>query len=390
MTEPPPVETLRRIDCHCHVGLRGDTFGHWGHISDRMREDRPKYDVFLLYVGVERGQDLDLAIMERTLETLSGTSLERVVCLALDHVWDQDGRDRRDLSDFWVANEYVRFLQSQLPQKILFGASVHPFRADFKDRVSEYVDKGAVCLKWLPSSQQFSLDHPIVRERMKWLATARGGRALPLLLHVGVEYAVPTADERLRPYDYLSWGLGDRLRNWLRRRKWIEPKIVEVRRSIDESLRAGGIIILAHVGLPYFVARANLIEHDDFPIVREYLINSAAGKFGAGKCYADLSACATPFRRHYFDRIKKLPKNHLLFGSDWPTPVFELSADLHEAKRDFRAMLQGDFWRIAVPQGNRIDVNLRELNHVFPGHPMFTNFDRFFCSRADIAPPANA
>ena len=67
----------------------------------------------------------------------------------------------------------------------------------------------------------------------------------------------------------------------------------------------------------------------------------------------------------------------MLFGSDFPTPVFELSADLAEAWRDFKAMLNGDIWRFIVPQGNPIDVNARELGHAFPGHPMFTNFDRY-------------
>ena len=95
---------------------------------------------------------------------------------------------------------------------------------------------------------------------------------------------------------------------------------------------------------------------------------------GTGRCYADLSACATPFRRAYFDDIAKLPPELLLFGSDAPTPVFELSADLEEAWKDFKAILDGKLERIVIPQDNLLDVNCRELEHYFPGHPMFTNF----------------
>jgi predicted TIM-barrel fold metal-dependent hydrolase len=243
--------------------------------------------------------------------------------------------------------------------------------------VQQCVSDGAVFLKWLPSSQQFPLWHPKVRDAVKFLATAKNGAPLPLLLHTGVEYAVPTTDERTRPYDYLSWGFWDRFWNFWRRDKWYRPDVAGVLQTIDEALAEGAQITMAHCGLPYFAAHAKLLEHDDFPEVRRYLERSAQGQVGKGRVYADVSACATPFRRGYFTKIAKLPEEHLLFGTDFPTPVFELSADLAEAKRDFLAMVGGDFKRIAVPQDNPIDVNFRELSHFFSGHPMFENFDRY-------------
>jgi hypothetical protein len=75
--------------------------------------------------------------------------------------------------------------------------------------------------------------------------------------------------------------------------------------------------------------------------------------------------------------VAKLPEESLLFGSDFPTPVFELSAGLKEAWRDFRAVLRGDLGRIIIPQDNLLDVNYRELRNAFPGHSMFTNFERW-------------
>ena len=85
-------------------------------------------------------------------------------------------------------------------------------------------------------------------------------------------------------------------------------------------------------------------------------------------------ACATPFRKQSFPKLSKLPQDSLLYGSDFPTPVFELSADLKEAWRDFKAILKGDLSRIIIPQDNLLDLNYRELSTAFPGHPMFTNF----------------
>ena len=42
------------------------------------------------------------------------------------------------------------------------------------------------------------------------------------------------------------------------------------------------------------------------------------------------------------------------------------------------AILNGEFERIIVPEGNLLDVNWRELQHAFPGHPMFENARRSF------------
>jgi predicted TIM-barrel fold metal-dependent hydrolase len=366
----------RRIDMHFHVGLRGDRHPEWGHISERMRAMWPRYEIFLLYAGLEKGRDTDDALMARAIRTIDDASIDGVVCLALDHVWRADGSPDRDASDFWVANEYILHLRERLPSKVLFGASVHPYRSDFEERVLECVERGAVLLKWLPSAQQFSLADPKVRRALEFLATARRGAPLPLLLHVGVEYAVPTSDERTRPYDYLSWGFWDRFRNFWRRERWHTPDVSGTLRTIDAALDMGAVIIMAHAGLPYFAARAALLEHDDFPIVRDYLERTRRAETGRGKVLADLSACATPFRKRYFDELARLPEDLLLFGSDFPTPVFELTADLEEAWQDFRAMLAGRLERIAVPQDNPIDVNVRELAHFFPGHPLFTNFAR--------------
>lgn len=362
---------------HFHVGLRGDRYPEWGHISERMRAMSPRYEIFLLYAGLTKGQDVDDVMLARVEQIIREASVDHVVCLALDHVWDREGKPRRDLSDFWVANELVLELRRRIGPKVLFGASLHPYRPDFAEQMAECVAQGAVLMKWLPSAQRFSLADPRVRDALMTLTTARGGAPLPLLLHVGVEYAVPTTDERTRPYDYLSWGFWDRFWNLWRRDKWHAPDVPGVRRTLDDALAAGAVIVMAHCGLPYFVARARLLEHDDFPVVRTYLQRSAAGGFGTGKCYADVSACATPFRKGYFDALRALPADHLLFGSDFPTPVFELSAGLEEAWRDFRAMLAGEWARIVVPQGNPIDANHRELRHFFPDHPLFTNFDRY-------------
>jgi hypothetical protein len=373
----PPVPNTK-IDMHVHVGVLGDdpAFASYGAISRWMR-GQLVYRIMLLYAKIDDDMVSDQALCDAAIKTITTSGLDQVVCLALDPVFDTDGTRRPERSNMWVANEYITDkLQPQGKGKILLGASVHPYDPDFEKRVADCVAKGAVLLKWLPSAQQIDLADERVLRAMRFLATARAGRPLPLLLHVGAEYAIMTTDPRTASYDFLSWNRWDGVRNWLRKKneRWLEPKVDQVLANLRSALDAGGTIILAHCGLPYFAPRLlQPFEHSDLGAVKQLVEeNTAPGK--RGQCYADVSACVTPFRQSYHRDIAKLPPSRLLAGSDYPVPVFELSADIKENRKDFAAMVQhGELERVAVPQDNLLDVNWRELKHAFGEHPMFRN-----------------
>ncbi len=231
-------------------------------------------------------------------------------------------------------------------------------------------------IKGLPSAQQFNLADFRIRKNLKFLATCCDGKPLPLLLHVGGEYAIPTSDYRTASFDFLSWSSWDKVHNFFRfGKKWHKPKIKKLEENLCQGLDEGAVIIMAHCGLPYFAPNLlkKIAEHSDFKAVKKYLKKYPATSETTGRCFADVSALCTPFRKSYFDDIRKLPDESLLFGSDFPTPVFELSADLKEHWDDFKAIIKGDLGRIIIPQGNKFDVNYNELSHFFPAHPMFTN-----------------
>lgn len=365
------------VDMHCHVGLLGDEHPHWGRMSEWYRR-QVTYRVFLLYGGLEPEEVSDRTLREATEKAIGESQVDQVVCLALDPVYDQQGNRHEDQSHVWVDNDYVLDLQHSLGDKVLLGASVHPYDPDFQARVAKYVGKGAVLLKWLPSAQQIDLADARVRDALSFLATARDGAPLPLLLHVGPEYAIPSTDPRTTSYDFLSWSAWDQFGNLFRGSdKWHVPRVREIEDNLRAGLGDGAVIIFAHTGLPYFAPNwlARVAEHSDFEVVKRYLEEYPADSPQGGRCFADLSAFVTPFRRTYFGALRDLPPQSLLFGSDFPTPVFELSADAPEMMADFEAVLRGQFDRIVVPQDNLIDVNYRELGRFFPGHPMFTNFD---------------
>lgn len=131
---------------HVHVGLLGDQHPQLGRMSAWYTKQLT-YRVFLFYGRLRHDQVSDRALRKATIRTITESKMDRVVCLALDPVYDAAGVRREDRSNVWVDNEYVLNLCREAGDRILLGASVHPFAADFQARVKKYVDQ---LLKWLP------------------------------------------------------------------------------------------------------------------------------------------------------------------------------------------------------------------------------------------------
>lgn len=364
------------VDIHVHAGIVGDDeFKGLGRLSENYR-NTPTFKIFQKFARLN--VITDKSLHENLLKTISTSGLYGVVCLALDHVFDSNGAPAPAKSDVWVSNEYILKLQnnqrSEFP-KIYFGCSVHPYDVNFERRVKECVDKNAVLIKWLPSAMQFDLADPRILKALKFLATAKNGKPLPLLLHTGVEYAVPTSNVKTQTYDFHSWSsLENQFNNLPFKTKLYTPRVAEIRKNIQSALEAGAIIIFAHCGLPYIASGIfSFLEHSDFETVKSYLNKNINATY-TGRCYADISAFCTPFRKAYFNDIKALPQEYLFYGSDYPTPAFEISGSTAETLRNFKAILEGDFSRIIIPQDNLLDVNYRQLKAYFAGSPLFTNF----------------
>jgi hypothetical protein len=92
-------------------------------------------------------------------------------------------------------------------------------------------------------------------------------------MHVGMEYAIPTSDDRTKSYDFLSWSWWEAVWNLLRgKKRWYTQDVRKIRSNLEAGLQAGAIIIFAHCGLPYYTPRfLSFLEHSDIKVVREYL-----------------------------------------------------------------------------------------------------------------------
>jgi len=279
-------------------------------------------------------------IAQRLTDTLNQTpELDAAVILAFDGVYDRGGQLDPALTHLHVKNDYVIELARQNP-KMLFGASVNPYRSDAVKELERCIEAGAVLLKWLPVTQDFNP----ADEKCFPIYEVLAHHKLPLLCHTGGEKSLPVLDA----------GVAD-------------PALLE------PALERGVTVIAAHCGtrssgnepdyVPTFVRMAKEYEH----------------------CYGDTAALNLPTRSYAWDTLLNDPAVHakLVHGSDWPIPAFppvtqlawsdtvRLFWDANWMRRDVhikqRLGLGEDYWRRAAtilrmpstPQGTPTDPGPR-------------------------------
>lgn len=197
--------------------------------------------------------------------------------LAFDAVHDADGRLDQANTHLYVTNDYVMDLAQNHP-KVLFGASVHPYRKDALAEIERCVRGGAVLLKWLPITQNFD---PSDRRCFAFYE-ALAHYKLPLLSHTGGERSLPTLNAAVA-----------------------DPML------LVEALKRGVTVIAAHCG-----TKSSPHEPDFLPqfmrLAQEY-----------ENCYGDTSALNLPTRSYAWDHVLRHPVVHrkLVHGSDWPIPA---------------------------------------------------------------------
>jgi predicted TIM-barrel fold metal-dependent hydrolase len=245
-------------------------------------------------VGADEQTERALAQhLARTIEET--TEIDATVVLAFDAVYDLEGRRDESRTHLHVTNEYVMELAQpwlgrpgraqaamaanaragRLSHRILFGASVHPYRRDALDEVERCVRGGAVLMKWLPVSQGMDPSH----RKCVPFYEALAHHKLPLLCHTGGELSLPRFDDSLA-----------------------DPMLLE------EALRRGVTVIMAHCG-----TRSSPTNRDYLPqfmrLARQY-----------ANCYGDTSALNLPSRWYAYEQIlsDRIVRENLVHGSDWP------------------------------------------------------------------------
>lgn len=209
--------------------------------------------------------------------------VQKAVLLGMDGFYDQTGLLNRAHTEFLISNEYVLKTVQAYPDLFLAGPSINPQRKDAIDEVHRCADAGAVLVKVLPNAQHFNPAD--IKYRAFYRALAE--RNLPLLSHVGFEFSLIGKDQ--------SVGEPDRLRT-----------------ALDE----GATVIAAHA------CSSGLMLYEKFLPTFQDLAQRYPN------FYADISGLTLPNRMGMLLHLRHHPElqERLLFGTDYPLPVFHLAA----------------------------------------------------------------
>lgn len=264
------------IDVHVHIVGNGKS-------GSGCRLRQKGYNRLLSYfmlreMGLARSSlqgDLDHAFKNRLLTFVRESLLSKAVILALDEVYDQQGRVLEGVSSLYVPNEYVLSLSKQ-HSEFLAGVSIHPARPDALDELERCLEQGAALLKLLPNCH--NVDCGNSKYKAFWRRMAEAG--LPFLAHTGGELSLPVV-----------------------RRDFQSPQVL--RPVLDE----GVTVIAAHV------ASAS------FPFDTNYFADYLALTKIYPNLYGDISALNTPFRSSVIKHcLAPEVQARLVHGSDLPIP----------------------------------------------------------------------
>ena len=277
------------IDVHVHFGASEDPDS--GCYWSKEFENGIAFFAMRLVTNNLFGKLTIQRITKHMLSVINSSKhVNKTVVLGLDQVYDGSGSIIKDKTHLYVPNLFLAKFACE-NDRILFGASIHPYRNDWQEELQFCLDNKAVLCKWIPSSQQIDLTDPRLRPFYEKLAENN----LPLLCHVGPEAAIP-------PFDKPSQELNS-------------PRLLRY------ALDTGVTVIAAHAALPLLPPPLE----SDLPY-RELIDLFNEGRAKNWKLYADISAINLGPRNLYIDKIKtEIPPQKLIFGSDYPIPILDIS-----------------------------------------------------------------
>jgi hypothetical protein len=220
--------------------------------------------------------DLDRLYLEKLLEYVRTSSLDAVVILAHEQVYDEGGRLLKHLGTCHVPNDYVLRLAHE-HREFLPAVSIHPARQDALEELDRCIAEGAVMMKCLPNCQMIDCRDP--RYTRFWERMAEAG--LPLLAHTGGEHTLQV----LRP------DLQD-------------PRILQ------RPLECGVTVIAAHTA-----GKSGFGDPEYFHYFAEMALKYE-------NFYGDNSAFNIPIRSRLVPKCRSgALAEKILHGSDFPVPV---------------------------------------------------------------------
>jgi len=221
--------------------------------------------------------DLEALYIEKIISFVRESPLSKIVLLALDHTYSNEGKSLPSFGSLYVPNDYVLGLANKYPE-IIPGISVHPAREDAIDELQRCHSLGAKLIKLLPNVQ--NVDCCDKRFTKFWETVA--SLKIPFLSHTGGELALPVFDK-----------------------KYADP------RTLKLPLECGVNVIAAHCG-----TSSGLFGQRDYTKEFGELLLKYPNLYG------DNSGLNTPLRAKKFRELLSSPyRERMIHGSDIPIPI---------------------------------------------------------------------
>ena len=268
-----------------HVHIAGSATSNRGNHLAPAAQRSLAFRLFARRLGLStttwEQPDADDLISRRILAWLDESEVDRAVLLAFDAAYRSDGSCDWKNTRMVTSNDFVADLAACHP-KVLFGASVHPYRQDALVELERVIHRGACLVKWLPAAQNIQVDDPRCIPFYELLAHYR----VPLLCHTGTEHILK-----------------------------VFPNTLNDPRRLVPALERGVTVIAAHCGLRVF-----LHEPSYFCIWQDLALRHE-------NLYGDLGAFGLPTRAGPLCTLLRNPAlvSKLLYGSDFPVTTMPLS-----------------------------------------------------------------
>jgi predicted TIM-barrel fold metal-dependent hydrolase len=182
-------------DCHAHlIGVGDDNSGIWINpdmesLAHPMQSVQKRF--YLNASCTEDNGHVDSNFVASLIGFKQGLPAgTRVMLLAFDYHYDEQGRRREELSSFYTPNHYAALLAKSYPEHFHWIASVHPYRKEAVAELERAIAAGAKAVKWLPPAMGMDPASPLCDSLYEVMAKHH----LPLLTHAGHEQAVHGGD----------------------------------------------------------------------------------------------------------------------------------------------------------------------------------------------------
>jgi len=291
------ISPERMWDCHVHlVGVGDSPSGVW--VNPRMQSflHPMQYAQRLFFLNAGCAHDapgrVDESYVERMHNLVDGLAPGvKLVLLAFDHTFTEQGQRDLDRSAFHTPNTYAAELAARHPAYFEWAASIHPYRSDCVEALEWCIGKGARAVKWLPPAMGIDPASPLCDR----FYSAAAHLDIPIITHAGQERAVHGAS---------APALGNPLK---------------LRRALDHGVR----IVVAHCAT--MGEDQDLDRGSDGPwtpsfALFERLMDDARY---VDRLFGDISAVTQVNRAGpYLHRLLQRTDWHtrLLNGSDYPLP----------------------------------------------------------------------